>query len=433
MHLIGIFMAVFIALLILGVPIGFSILAGSLIGFLSGGLKMGIVAPGIFAGLDSFPLVAIPAFVLAGNLMSSGGISSAIVNFIKGFLGRVRGSLGAVTIAVCMFFGAICGSSVATVSAVGGIMAPEMIKDGYSKEYTTALLAAAGFLGTLIPPSVPGIMYSALAGQKVTQVWMATLVPGVILGLIYMIANYLMVGRHMEKSKEKVSGVDFFSNIGRQTPKAVVAFIMPMIIFGGVYGGMFTATEAGIIAVVYGLIAGWIIYPRIFKMRPDERLYSILKKSAISTVTIGIMIGMSNVVGRMIALGNVSASIIDVMTSLTENKYVFLFVLNIFLLIVGMFMEINAALVLFCPLLVPLSQAYGIDPIHFGSIVLLNLEIGLMTPPFAGNLFVACQVTKTEIGPVVKRQLPFYVCAVVIMLIVTYVPIVSTWLPGITG
>lgn len=433
MHLIAIFMAVFIVLLILGVPIGFSILAGAVSGFLAGGLKIGIIAPGLFAGLDSFPLVAIPAFVLAGDLMSSGGISTAIVNLVKGFIGRVRGSLGAVTIAVCMFFGAICGSSVATVSAVGGIMAPEMIKDGYSKEYTSALLAAAGFLGTLIPPSVPGIMYASLAGQKVTQVWMATLVPGVLLGIIYMIANYFLVGKHMPKASGKVSMTEYFANIGQQTPKAVVAFIMPLIIFGGVYSGVFTATEAGIIAVVYGLLAGWVIYPRIFKMKPDDKLYSIVKKSALTTVTIGVMIGMSNVVGRMIALGNVSESLVNTMTSFTENKYVFLLMLNVFLLIVGMFMEINAALVLFCPLLVPLSIAYGIDPIHFGSIVLLNLEIGLMTPPFAGNLFVACQVTKTNIGDVVKKQLPFYICAIVIMLMVTYIPIISTWLPGITG
>lgn len=433
MLLIGVFLVVFALFLLLGVPIGYGILAGSIAGFLVGSLKIGMIAPALFAGLDSFPLVAIPAFVLAGDLMSSGGISSAIVDLVKACIGRVRGSLGAVTIAVCMFFGAICGSSVATVSAVGGIMAPEMKKDGYDNDYISALLAAAGFLGTLIPPSVPGIMYASLAGEKVTQIWMATLVPGVILGIIYMITNYILVGRKMPKDTSVISRKIYFERIGKTTPKALVAFIMPFIIFGGVYSGVFTATEAGIIAVVYGLIAGWIIYPLLFKMKPDEHLLKIFKKSALTTVIIGVMIGMSATVGRMVALGNVSQSLISFMTGLTDNKYIFLFVLNVFLIIVGMFMEINAALVLFCPFLLPLASAYGIDPIHFGSIVLLNLEIGLITPPYAGNIFVACQVTGAKLGAVVKRQLPFYICAIIIMVLVTYIPILSTWLPGITG
>jgi len=433
MTIIITFFVIFISLLILGVPIGFGILFGGVGGFLVGNLNTALIAPALLAGLDSFPLVAIPAFIFAGDLMSHGGISSSIVDLVRGFLGRLRGSLGAVTVAVCMLFGAITGSSVATVSAVGGIMAPEMAKDGYDKNYITALLAAAGFLGTLIPPSVPGIMYALMSGESVTAVWMSTLVPGIVLGITYMVANYLMVGRKAEKNTEEFNLTEYFANIGRRTPKALVAFIMPLIIFGGVYGGVFTATEAGIVAVVYGIIAGWFIYPKFFKMKPGTSLYGITKGSAMSCVSICILIGMSTVVSRMVAMGGVTAQITEFLMGITDNPHVFLIIVNVLLIIVGMFLETNAGILLFCPILIPLAEAYGIDLVHFGAVLLLNLEIGLMTPPFAGNLFVACKITNCTIDKVLPKLLPFYVCAIITLIVVTYVPIVSTWLPGITG
>lgn len=336
-------------LLFLKVPIGFAILCGGASGFLIGGLKVAVIAPALLAGLDSFPLVAIPAFIYAGDLMSNGGISSAIVNLVRGFLGRLRGSLGAVTVAVCMLLGAITGSSIATVSAIGGIMAPEMGKHGYEKEYIAALLGAAGFIGTLIPPSVPGIMYALMASQKVTAVWMSTLLPGVILGLLYRVANYMAVGRKMKKTTDTFHAGQYFGNIGRQTPKAMVAFIMPIIIYGGVYGGVFTATEAGIVAVAYGIIAGWIIYPKNFNMKPEKSLYQTTKGAALTTVAICILIGMSAIVSRMIALGKVTQQIMGFLLGITDNKWVFLLLVNVLLIIVGMFLETNAGIILSAP------------------------------------------------------------------------------------
>ena len=365
--------------------------------------------------------------------MSQGGISSAIMNFLGAVFKRIRGSMGAVLVCTSMIFGAICGSSVATVSAIGGIMLPEMEKAGYDKRYTTALLSASGFLGILIPPSVPGIIYALSAGQKVTQVWMSTLLPGLALGLLYMIVNYLVYGRKQPKITEPFKFQPYMKEIRHNTPKAIVAFIMPLIIFGGVYGGIFTATEAGVVAVVYGLIAGWIIYPLLFKQKPENSLAKTTRMSAVTTVTIALLISSASIIGRMVAMGGITAKVETFLMGVSDSKYVFLIIVNLILILVGMFLETNCGILLFTPIFVPIAQAYGIDPIHFGAIMLLNLEIGLITPPFAANLFVGCKLSKLRIDEIMKPLLPFYACCLPVLLITTFWPEFSLWIPSITG
>ncbi len=399
MHMIAVFFIVFLLFAFLKVPVGFSILLGGLAGYAAGGLSFDVWPAALFAGLDQFPLLAIPAFFLAGDLMASGGISEAIVNFINAIVGRLRGALGCVLVITCALFGAITGSSVATVSAVGNILKDPMLKAGYDKKYFTALISAAGFLGTLIPPSVPGIMYALVANQKVTDVWMSTVGPGILLTILYCVVNYFICGRKMPKITEPFEIKSYGKGIGKATPKALVAFIMPAIIFGGVYGGAFTATEAGAVAVVYGILAGWVIYPLFFKMKPDDSLAQTVRKSAMSSLTIALLICTATIVGRMVALGGVTKT--------------------------------NTGILLFCPILFPIAQAYGIDLVHFGAMLLLNLEIGLITPPFAANLFVACKMTKLSIDEILKDLIPFFLVCVPVLLITTFWEPFSLFIPNL--
>lgn len=431
MSMILVFFVVFLIFAFLKVPVGFSILLGGIAGYLVGELPFSTWPSALFAGLDSFPLLAIPAFFLAGDLMATGGISEAIVDFINAIVGRFRGALGAVLVITCALFGAITGSSVATVSAVGNILKEPMLKAGYDKKYFTALISASGFLGTLIPPSVPGIMYALVANQKVTDVWMSTVGPGILLTLFYCITNFVICGRKMPKAKGKVKIGAYASGVAKTTPKALVAFIMPAIIFGGVYGGAFTATEAGAVAVVYGIIAGWIVYPVIFKLKPDETLKKTIKKSAMSSLTIALLICTATIIGRMVALGGITKTISEFMMNVTDSKIAFLLITNLILILVGMFLETNTGILLFCPILCPIAQAYGINPVHFGAMLLLNLEIGLITPPFAANLFVACKMSKLSLDEILKDLIPFFLVCIPVLLITTFWEPFSMFLPNL--
>lgn len=417
MTVLIIFLAAILFLALTRVPFGFAMAGATVIGYLYAGISLDGLPQTVVLGLDSFGLLAIPCFILAGNLMSKGGISAALVDFVKIFLSRFRGSLGAITSITSMIFGAISGSSVATVAAIGGIMTPEMEKDGYSKPYITALIASSGFLGTLIPPSVPGLTYALMAEQKVTQVWMSTLASGLLLGLTYCVINYIVYGRKQEKVRVQISS----DMIKKSTPRALVAFIMPLIIFGGVYGGICTATEAGGLAVFYGLLAGWIIYPLLFKEKAPKLTHT-LKDSMVSATNIGILLAFATGTGHLISLARVPDHIVEFMTSVTDSKIVFLLIMNIVLLIAGMIMECNVNVILFTPIFLPLAQAYGVDPIHFGAIMLLNLEIGFITPPHAGNIFVGCRVTGCTMDQVLKPLAPFYIAAIAVLMLVTYVP-----------
>ncbi len=435
MIILAAFFAVFIVCALLRVPVAFSILLGGLAAYLTGGITTAGIPSALLAALDSFPLLAIPAFIFAGELMAQGGISEALVKFIHGILGRVRGSLGAVAVITSAIFGAITGSSVATVSAIGGILMPEMEKDGYSRKYICAIISAAGILGTLIPPSIPGVQYALVAGLKVTDVWMCTLVPGIVLTVLYCIMNYFFFGRKQPKIKIEIKPGEHpqLKELSEATPKALVAFVMPLIIFGGVYGGVFTATEAGAVSVAYGLLAGWVIYPLFFKQKPEIGILSTARKSGISALTIGMLICTANVVSRAISLGGVSAKLAVALMSISSSRTVFLIAVNVLLIIVGMFLETNAGILLFAPILIPLAQAYNVDTLHFGAILLLNLEIGLLTPPFAANLFVGCKMTRTTIDEVIKPMLPFYACCLPVLLVTTFWPPFSTWLPRFLG
>jgi len=427
-----IFLVIFLLFAILRVPIFISICLGAMSAiWQTSVMKIGILPSAVFGGVDHFAFLAIPAFIYAGDLMYQGGVSNALLKFSDAVVYRVRGSLGAIVVITSMLFGSITGSSLATVTAIGGTMLPEMIKSGYKKDYAVALIAASGFLGILIPPSVPGVVYAITVGLPVADVWIATLGPGLLLGVMYIIGNYWMFGRKQPISKESFRLGSYFKGITQATPRALVALIMPITIFGGVYGGVFTPTEAGAAAVAYGLLAGWIIFPLLFHSKADKGVLRVTRDSAIKSASIMMLIGFASVVSQMIAYSGAPALLTEAFLRVTQSKMVFLLLVNILLIIVGMFLETNTSILLFAPILSPIADAFGVNPIHLAAIMLLNLEIGMITPPFAVNLFTACRAADMEMIKVLKPLMPFLLTCIAVLLVVTYCPRVALFFPNL--
>ena len=421
MKLLILFIVLLLALALTRVPFAFATAGATLICYMVAGLKVSGIPGTLVNGLDSFILIAIPCYILSGQMMAKSGIATTLVNWIKAWVGRIRGYLGAVTTITCAFFGAITGSSIATVAAIGGIMAPEMERDGYSKEYTTAFISVCGLLGTLIPPSIPALTYCLMADTNPMDMWMSTLPAGLMMTGGYIIINYLLVGRKHAKADSKFAVSEYFSNIAVATPKALIALIMPIIIFGGVYGGIFTATEAGSVSVFYAILAGWVLFPVFYKAKPGN-LWLCMKGSMVSAVSIGLLLSVAAGTGHLFALANVADIVRAFVNDHIHSRVAFLLMINIIMLVCGMLLECNVGIVLLTPIFLPAAMSYGITAVHFGAIMLLNLEIGLITPPHAGNLFVACGITGTTMDKIIKPLLPYYLWAILTLLTVTFIP-----------
>lgn len=422
MFLVGMFILFFIILAILRIPIPFSAGLAGIICMFIGNIPLSIIPAKMFGSVDSFAFLAIPAFIYSGDVMALGGITTALIKWIRALTGRLKGSIGATTVIASALFGTISGSSVATVSAIGGMMLPEMVKAGYKKEYATALIAASGFLGILIPPSIPGVVYALATGLPVGDVWLSTAVPGVLLTTVYCIYNRIFYAHQEIQETGPFTVVTYFGNIAKTSARGIVALLMPLIIFAGVYGGVLTPTEAGAVAVVYGLVAGWIIYPLMFKDKAGEGLISITKKSAVSSAAIMLLIAFAAIPSGMFTYGGCAKAVTDWLLSITSSPIMFLLIVNAVLLIVGMFMETNTSILLLAPILVPAAIAYGINPVHFGAVMLLNLEIGMITPPFACNIFVACRLGNMSMDRILKPILGFIAVCIPVLLATTYIP-----------
>lgn len=419
MQLVGYFILTFVGLALLRIPIPFSAGLAGIICMAYAGIPYSILPAKMFGNIDSFAYLAIPAFIYAGDVMSLGGITRALITWIRAICGRAKGAVASTAVIASALFGTISGSSVATVSAIGGMMLPEMVRAGYDKKYATALIAASGFLGILIPPSIPGVVYALAVGLSVADVWIATLVPGVLLTILYCIFNRIFYA-HQEQQVE--GDLNRIAEIGKSTPRGLVALLMPLIIFGGVYGGVMTPTEAGAVAVLYGLIAGWIIYPLIFKDKSGEGLIQVTRKSAVSAAGIMMLIATAAVPSAMFTYAGTATAVTDWLFSITDNKYLFLMMVNLVLIVVGMFMETNTAILLLAPILAPAAVAYGVDPVHFAAIMLLNLEIGMITPPFACNIFVACKLSGLSMDKIIKPILQFIAVCIPVLIATTYIP-----------
>lgn len=428
MLLIVIFMVAFITLACLRIPIPFSAGMAALLSMIVGGQDINSVPGAIFGALDSFPYLAIPAFIYSGDLMTLGGISSALMGWVRAILGRIKGSTAATVVVSSALFGTISGSSVATVSAIGSMMLPEMLKAGYEKRYSTALIAASGFIGILIPPSIPGIVYAMTSAMPVAEVWLSTACAGIMVCLVYIIYNRIFFAHQEKMPEEPFTVKGYAKDVGSKSPRAIVALLMPLIIFVGVYGGILTPTEAGAVAVFYGFLAGWVIYPLIFKDKDNMGLIALTKKSAITSAGIVLLIAFAGVATKMFTFAGAGAALSQFMLGVTESPAIFLLIVNVVLIIVGMFMETNTSILLLGPILIPTAQAFGIDAIHFGAVMLLNLEIGMITPPFACNLFVASRISGLTIDKLLKPILGFIGCCIPVLLITTYFPITVMWL-----
>lgn len=425
MYLILLFLAVFMVLAIIRVPVPFAAGAAGVIGMLWGDVPLGIIPSAIYNSLDSFAFLAIPAFICAGDVMSIGGITSSLVAFVRAIFGRIKGSVGATTIIASMLFGTISGSSIATVSGIGGMMIPEMCRAGYKKEYAVSMVAASGFLGILIPPSIPGLVYALSSSLSVADVWIATAGPGILLTLAYVIYNRIFFARYEQSDDAAGAQQDYLRKIIGRAPRGMVSLLMPVIIFGGVYGGVLTPTEAGAVAVGYGLIAGWLIFPFIFREKPSASLFAVFQKTGVTSATICLLIAFAAIPSAMFVYSNTVQKVTNFLLSMTDSPLIFLLIANVLMLLVGMFMETNTSILLLAPIMVPAAKAYGIDPIHFGAIMLLNLEIGMITPPFSCNVFVACRMGGLTMDKVLKNVFGFIFICLPVLLMTTYFPAIS--------
>lgn len=414
-------------LLFIGVPIGI----GLAIGILAAIAYDPVTTPVYFAqimysGLNSFPLTAVPCFIIAGSVMETGGLSKRLVNVANAMVGNFVGGLGAVTVLACMFFGAISGSSPATVAAIGMIMIPEMVKRGYDKYYASGLIAGAGGLGIVVPPSIPLILYGCVNNVSIGSLFLGGFGPSIVIGGLLILANwYFSRKRGYIGNGKKFS----FAELGAAIWEAKWALLMPLIILGGIYGGVFTPTEAAVVAVVYGVIIGFWVY--------KELTVKGLAKALGNNVALvgGIMMTLTpaTVMGAIFTLSGVPDTIMELMQGISSDKFVILFVIDIFLILMGMFITTSPAMIIISPILLAVVTEYGVDPIHFGLIMTLGLELGFVTPPVAINLFVASGMTGLSVDGIAKAAWPFIICLVIALLLITYIPSITLGLLQIMG
>ncbi|NCC17233.1 MAG: TRAP transporter large permease, partial [Clostridia bacterium] len=399
-------LVVFITLivcLILTVPIGFSLGIASLAYILyTKQLSFGFIAQNLVTGADSFPIMAIPFFVFAGELMGGGGISRRLLSVANVFFGRIRGGLAIVTVVVCMFFAAISGSGPATVAAVGGMVVPTMLQKGYDKKFVLALIAAAGSIGVIIPPSIPMVVYSVTTNSSVSKLFMAGFIPGILIGLILIGYCYFFARKMGYKGDTEAFS---WKKAGKEIWDGKWALLSPVIILGGIYGGIFTPTEAAAVSVIYSLVVGCWVY----KEMNFKQLMDVTKNACETTATIMIVIGCAAGFSKVLTLGRIPTTVAAFLTSMTDSKILILLLINILLLIVGCFMETLCAIMILAPILFPVVTALGVDVTHFGIIMVVNLAIGFITPPLGVNLFVASRVGETTLDNVIKGIIPFLI------------------------
>lgn len=419
-------------LLICAVPIGIAMGAASLLTILHGGqFNALIIAQKFLAGVNKFSLLAIPMFTLAGEIMTLGGVSDKLIQLANKVVGRFKGGLSMVTTLACIFFGAISGSATATAAAIGGIISKPMEKAGYDREYTAAVIGASGLLGLIIPPSGTMLMYSIIAGTSVLRMFMAGVIPGILMGLTLMLTEYYIAKKrnygNKGNSDEKFEGIKDEQGTAVTIIYSLLALMSPVIILGGIYSGMFTATEAAGTSVLYGFLIGYLVYRQMDLRKAFRALINV----GISTSMILFLIGAAAVFGWMLTVQQIPAKLVAAISGVTSSPAVVLLLCNIVLLIAGALLDNVAAITLLTPVMVPLVQAYGIDTTFFGVIMIINLSIGQITPPIGMNLFVSANICNVKVEGVIKNVLPFILVLVTDLLIFTYVPAIVNFLPNL--
>jgi C4-dicarboxylate transporter, DctM subunit len=401
----------------LSISVAVSIGLSAVLGMQANNANMLISVKEMFNSLNKFPLAAIPFFILAGNIMETGGISRRLVEFAKSLVGGVQGGLPMTCVLTCMIFAAVSGSSVATTFAIGAILIPALIKHGYPTPYAAALQASSAELGVIIPPSIPMILYGVSAEISIGELFIAGFGPGILIGLALMAFAYVYC---KYKGWGKNDG-DGRLSVGTATVKAGWALLMPVIILGGIYGGIFTPTEASAVAVFYALLVGVVIHREIrFK-----HLVLILRKSVMSSAVIMFIIANAGLFAFLITRAGIPDAIGHWLQEVLKSPGMFLLGINIALFLIGMFIETSAAIIVLAPILAPVAQHFGIDPVHFGLVMVVNLALGMITPPYGVNLFAACTVARISLDRIVTQLVPFVLVVLACLMVITYVPALS--------
>lgn len=425
---LSLFIAFFITLVV-GSPI-WVVLSGSSLAalqFSETTIPLTLVVQRMFTAADSFPLLAIPLFMVAGNLMEHGGISRRLINFTNALLGGFTGGLAMVTVASCMFFAAISGSGPATVAAIGGIMYPYMVKAGYDKAWSAAIIAVAGAIGVIIPPSIPLVNYGIVGNVSISTLFAAGFLPGILLGVALMVLCYLT-------AKKFGYGIEARGKFSKRRVlktflEAFWALLMPIIVLGGIYGGIFTPTEAAGVSVIYGFVVGVFIY-RELKLKD---LMRILLNAVRSTAMVMMIIAAAAGFGWILTAEKIPDAIALAITSFTSSKFLLLLIINVLLLIIGCLMETTAAIYIMTPILLPIATMIGIHPVHFGIIMVMNLAIGFSTPPLGVNLFVACGLGNLTIEKVSRRLVLPLLVSIAVLFLITYIGEISLLVPRLMG
>ena len=411
----------FIALLAVGVPVGFSICSAAGITLFAGlgDAKMMMLAQRMFVSCDSFSLIAVPFFIFAGDLLAGGKISKVMVEFCESLLGMIKGGLSVVSVLAGMFFAAISGSGAATTAAVGATLVPELKKRGYHEDQAAALIAAAGTIGVVIPPSVPMVLYAVIAEESVNKLFQAGFLPGFLMGgILIAISIYQAYKYNYPK------GAAFnLKNVVRTFLKAIPGILMPLIILGGIFSGYFTPSEAAAVAVIYALFVSTFVY----RDMTWKKLYQTMLGSAKTSAVIMIIIACSGPFGWALANWRIPETISAAVLSVSSNKYVILFLISVIILIAGVFMETSSAIILLTPVFLPLIRALGISTLHFGILFVVGIAIGMITPPVAINLFVASGITNLPLTKISKAVIPYLLGLIAVFLFIVYGPL---FIPG---
>ena len=407
-----------IILFAFGVPIAVSIMLASIIGIeFFTRLPLLLVPQQMFIGIDKFPLMAIPFFILAGNLMAAGGISQRLVDLAKSIVGGVQGGLPMTCVLTCMMFAAVSGSSVATTFAIGAILIPAMVRHGYPKPLAASIQASSAELGVLIPPSIPLILFGVSTDTSIGQLFLAGVGPGLLIGMALILFLYLFCkvrGYGLEDHKDSTSFVVSFK-------RAWAALLMPVVVIGGIYGGVFTPTEASAVAVFYALLVGGFYYREL----KAADLWPILRQSVISTAAVMLIIAAASLFSFLISRTGLPGHIAGWVTQVFDSPMTFLLAVNVLLLLVGMFIETSAAILVLAPILTPIAMQFGVHPVHFGLIMVVNLALGMITPPLGVNLFAACAVARISIDQMLPWLARFVLVVLACLVAITYLPWIS--------
>jgi C4-dicarboxylate transporter DctM subunit len=416
--------AVFVLLIIATVPIAFALGIAAAMWVLLGGLVPLVVLPQrMYAGIDSFPLIAIPFFILAGKIMATGGISDRLIKVSSVLVGRFKGGLAYINIVASMFFAGITGSATADSSSIGSILIPAMIKKNFEKDFTVAVTATSSVIGILIPPSIPMVLYGIIMNQSIGDLFLAGAVPGLLVGGVLMLISWIIAEKRNYPREESYTLKESVAIIA----DGILPVFTVVIVLGGIILGIVTPTEAAVIAVVYAFILSFFVYREI-KLGDLPRM---LLETVMVNGMVMLMVATATIFSWIVTSEQIPLHIANYITSVIGNKYLLLLVFNVILLVAGMILDLTPAMIIFIPVLAPIAFQLGVDPVHFGAIVVVNLGIGLFTPPVGACLFVCCSIAEINMRDTIRGFLPFFFGMVAVLLLVTYVPALSLWLPSV--